>query len=266
MPEGIFNSRELLNPGLCRADVWVVEPQSLHPEQSDRLLRVLSADERHRMQRFHYEQDRAAYLAAHGLKRFTLSSLQPEISPSAWSFVVSPHGRPEIESASGRSRWRFNLSHTRTLVACLITRDVDCGVDVEAVNPSFHFEGVGSRVLAPTEWALLAAASESKRPGLFYRFWTLKEAYTKALGLGMQLPFHQVAFELGDDSARLHSPSEGWHFEQWDPGATHLLAAAIRTSSPVRLFRHIGIPEVSGCPGLVQQGQPESIPTRGQLG
>lgn len=245
MPDGTCNSPEVSTSSPCRADLWTVDPRTITPEESVQILNVLSPTERQRLRCFHFEDDRAAHLAAHALKRFGLSALDPEIPPEVWRFINPPNGRPEISFAPGPSRWRFNLSHTRTLVACIITQYVDCGVDVEALSLPFETLDLVSRVLAPSERAILNATSEGRRHELFMRYWTLKEAYSKALGLGMQLDFCQIAFELRDGSARLQPDSSEWHFHQWKPDDTHVLATAIRTSAPVRLFRHIGIPGMS---------------------
>ncbi len=233
-----------MNRDPAKADVWVVEPTNLHPEVAAQCLEVLSLEERCRMLDFHFEQDRSAFLAAHALKRFALTSRHPEIPPQAWSFDVSQYGRPEIASAVGVPRWRFNLSHARNLVACVITLDIDCGVDVEQVRHPFDWTDANPMVLTSSELAQLALASDEERPWLFCRFWTLKEAYAKAHGLGLHLPFHQISFELGNGAPQICPYSGEWQFEQWAPNPSHFLATAIRASSPVHVTRHCGIPGV----------------------
>ena len=66
---------------------------------------------------------------AHALARLTLSRYAP-VPPEAWSFSLGEHGRPEIEGPSDAGRLRFNLSHTRGMVACAVVRELDIGVDV----------------------------------------------------------------------------------------------------------------------------------------
>jgi hypothetical protein len=86
-------------------------------------------------------------------------------------------------------------------------------------------------------------APDSERSILFCRYWTLKEAHAKALGLGMSLAFEKIAFELYEGIARLHGHSDEWYFEHWSPTPTHTVAIAIRTREPVHLIRHFGLPE-----------------------
>jgi 4'-phosphopantetheinyl transferase len=223
------------------AHVWVLELSTLNEVDVARFDRVLSLTERDRMRRFHFVQDRDAYRAAHGLARISLSSCEPGVPPQAWAFEENSRGRPEISPEGGLPRLRFNISHTRLAVACIVTRDLDCGVDVEQTHRCTDLDSLIHAVLAPSEAATVAAAPDSERPMLFCRYWTLKEAYAKALGLGMTLAFDGIAFDLFNGSARLQPYSDEWHFEQWSTPA-HTLAAAVRVRGPFRLIRHCGLP------------------------
>jgi 4'-phosphopantetheinyl transferase len=204
---------------------------------------VLSPAERNRARRFYFRQDRNAYSAAHALARIALSSCDASVAPGAWVFEKTAHGRPEVSPATGVPGLRFNISHSRRVVACIVTAESDCGVDVESTHPCYDHHDLARAVLAPAELARITAAPDSERPILFCRYWTLKEAYAKALGLGMSLAFERIAFELEEGIARLQDHSEEWYFEHWSPIPTHTVAIAIRSREPVHLIRHLGLPE-----------------------
>lgn len=223
-------------------DVWVIDLHTLNATDVARCTMVLSPTEKDRMRRFRFEQDRAAFRAAHALARIALSSIEATVSPHEWVFEETSHGRPEISLDCGVPRLRFNISHTRGVVACIVTRDLDCGVDVELMHRCNDLHALAHTVLAPAELAKIAAAPDTERPTLFCRYWTLKEAYAKALGLGISLAFDCVAFELYEGSARLHSGSDEWYFAQWLPTPTHTVATAVRARGPVRLIRHCSMP------------------------
>jgi 4'-phosphopantetheinyl transferase len=224
------------------ADVWILEPHTLNASDVARCDLIISPAEKDRMQRFRFAQDRDAYRAAHALARFALSSCEVSVLPHAWVFEETSHGRPEIAAGRDLPQLRFNISHTRKMVACIVTRDLDCGVDVELIHRCADLHNHGQTVFAPAELARIAAAPDIERPTLFCRYWTLKEACAKARGLGMSLPFDGMAFDLCEESARLHAHSDEWHFEQWSPTPTHTLATAVRADGPVRLARHCGLP------------------------
>src|SRR5688572_22249625 len=118
-----------MSPQSPVADVWILEQQTLTAADVARCNAVISPAEQDRMQRFRFEQDRDSFRAAHALARFALSSWESAVSPHAWVFEETSHGRPEIAARRGFPQLRFNISHTRHLVACIVTRELDCGVD-----------------------------------------------------------------------------------------------------------------------------------------
>jgi 4'-phosphopantetheinyl transferase len=224
------------------ADVWVVDLDKLSATELELCSSILSPAEKNRMRRFLFKQDHDSYCAAHALTRLALTSFEPDIPPQAWVFEDSRHGRPEISTAHDLPRLRFNISHTRQVVACIVTRGLDCGVDVELHHRSADLELMARTTLAPSELATFTAAPGSERAALFCRYWTLKEAFAKALGVGLLLEFDRTAFVLLEGSARLCSSSEEWSFEQWSPTPTHTIATAIRSCRPVQVIRHSGLP------------------------
>src|SRR5262245_43112929 len=113
------------------ADVWILEHHTLTVADIARCNAAISPAENARMRQFRFEQDRDSYRAAHALARFALSWCETAVPPHAWVFEETSHGRPEIAAGRGFPQLRFNISHTRQLVTCIVTRELDCGVDVE---------------------------------------------------------------------------------------------------------------------------------------
>ena len=232
-----------MNSEFYPAEVWVLEVETLKAADVERCNIAISTAEKDHLRRFRSERDRNSYRAAHALARFALSSCETSVPPDAWVFEETAQGRPEISAGHGVPALRFNISHTRSVVACIVTRGLDCGVDVESINCCSDHHDLDRSVLAPSELSAFAAVADTKHPTLFCRYWTLKEAYAKALGLGMSLAFDRTAFDLHEGFARLHAHTDEWHFEQWSPTPTHTLATAIRARGSVRLLRHCGMPQ-----------------------
>jgi 4'-phosphopantetheinyl transferase len=177
--------------------------------------RLLSDEECGRRDRLLRAQDRLQFTVAHALLRTALSQHLPEVAPEAWKFRPGDRGKPELDGEI-----RFNLTHTDGLVACVIADAIDVGIDAEPIDrdiPSLE------RVLAPVEIASVLAAAH---PGAaFFARWTLKEAYAKARGLGLALPFASLAFSL--DAQRISLVGEdGWSFHQLRPTERHVLSVA----------------------------------------
>jgi 4'-phosphopantetheinyl transferase len=195
----------------------------------------LTADEIERMNRFVFERDREIFLATRILVRTTLSRYQA-LAPSDWRFVANDHGRPEI--AEQATDLRFNLSNTRGLVVCAVARDRDVGVDVERIARSAPLD-VADRFFAPVEVVALRALAPSDQGRRFFDYWTLKESYIKARGLGLALPLAGFAFRFAEDGMpsievdpSLGDDGSRWQFEQRLVTAEHLVAVCARTRSP----------------------------------
>lgn len=204
---------------------------------------VLSTEEQARTERFQFDRDRQAFLVAHGLLRMALSSCAPAIPAVAWSFQSNRYGRPKIAGPKTRPRLHFSISHTSELVGCLVAADIDCGIDIEAIDRISDFRDLCNAVLAPSELSSISALPASEQPARFIQYWTLKEAYAKARGLGMSLPFHQCAFRIcrGGISLdpALHDDARDWHFEQRQITPRHVLAIALRSrGSKLRICQH----------------------------
>ena len=204
--------------------------ECVKPERQSALMNILSDEERERHNRFHFERDRALYLTAHALLRVTLSRYA-NVDPQLWQFRAGKYGRPEI--VEPRSRLRFNLSHTNGLAACAIVLDRDIGMDVECVTRDVPIDVANSN-FSPRERSDILRASAAARARRFLEYWTLKEAYIKARGVGLSLPLDHFTF-YKDESGfwRIHfekplcDDPQRWQFWSWQMGDGHQIALAL---------------------------------------
>jgi len=252
--------RELVSALAGEAHLWLTQVGS-DIEQSvlSSWWELLSEEESERHDAFLLEEARLQYLAAWALARTTLSRYA-DIEPRDWRFQRGKHGRPEIvrpdcAAAAGEHvapptadslpkasmpaaavpRLRFNLSHGTGLVACLVTLEVDVGVDVESTQRDLDMARLADRFFSPEEASEVRALTGLDRRERFFAYWTLKEAYLKARGRGLSIPLRQVSFRLARDATigvqfdtTLEDREGDWQFEVLRPLRNHLLAAAIR--------------------------------------
>jgi 4'-phosphopantetheinyl transferase len=162
---------------------------------------MLDDNERRRADGFHFAVDREAFTAAHALTRAMLSEVTGKPT-AAWRFAEGEYGRPELASCCAIDGLRFNISHTRGLVTCAVAyRDV--GVDVESADRAVDLD-LADTVFAPEEALVLKSAPPALQRDLFFRLWTLKEAFIKATGEGLNRPLGSFSFTLGPVRIRLH--------------------------------------------------------------
>ncbi|EYF01262.1 4'-phosphopantetheinyl transferase family protein [Chondromyces apiculatus] len=207
---------------------------------------LMTPEEAERQARFYFPKGRHEHLVTRALVRTTLSRYAP-VDPRAWRFIPGDKGRPEIAAPTGIPPLRFNLSHTEGLIACLVTLDTDVGVDVEFIDRPSSTVEIADRFFSPEEVRALHTVPPSGQRDRFFDYWTLKESYIKARGMGLSLPLEQFTFLLGDDGPaaasrpmrarddlriafdpRLVDDPESWQFALWSPSERHRMAAAIR--------------------------------------
>lgn len=211
----------------------------LSADDFEELVSVCSDQELARAKRFVFAHDQRAYLAAHGLLRQALSAAQPQWAPTEWEFSARLYGRPELKSRCA-SNLRFNLSHCRSRVNCVVCPDLDCGIDVEFGARQTCLEGNDQYFLGPDERAWLARQPDGAREVGLMRFWTMKEALSKAVGLGLKLPFIELQFELEPVPRLAAGPATAsgpWWLHQALTEDGHVESIALRTSATIQLVR-----------------------------
>jgi 4'-phosphopantetheinyl transferase len=78
------------------------------------------------------------------------------------------------------------------------------GVDTETTRrPMTDMAEIAGRFFAPHEVAVLSEIVEAERRERFYEFWTLKESYIKARGIGLSLGLSRFAFTIAGDRATI---------------------------------------------------------------
>jgi 4'-phosphopantetheinyl transferase len=156
---------------------------------------LMTPDEQAQQQRFHFAKHRHQYLITRALVRTTLSRYA-DIEPHQWRFSKNDYGRPEIVPQKGIPPLRFNLSHTDSLIVCAVVLKQDIGVDVENMERKGAMVDIADRFFSQNEVKDLYALPENEKRARFFDYWTLKESYIKARGMGLSLPLDQFSFHI----------------------------------------------------------------------
>lgn len=234
----MLNDRDLF-PVLPEIHVWLTCYQDIvDPDLLARLGQLLNPRERAQQQRFHFADDRLRYLITRAMVRTVLSRYAP-VAPADWAFTANEYGRPEVAAQHAAPGLRFNISHTNGMIALAVSQPGAIGIDIENVSLRPAPLDVAEHYFATAEVAALARLPLAQRHAGFFAYWTLKESYIKARGMGLSLPLHHFHFsfpapaqielhvdpEAGDDAAR-------WQFWQCRPTpGTMLAVCAERTGA-----------------------------------
>jgi 4'-phosphopantetheinyl transferase len=209
----------------------VSEPALLRRYQA-----LLTEDELQQMSRFYYAGHRHQYLLTRALIRTCLSTIYP-VEPAEWRFTKNQFGKPEACHPQVPLAARFNLSHASSLIICGITRAVAIGVDVEDTHRTTRaaFSSLAS-YFSEQEIGDLRELPEDQQKQRFFDYWTLKEAYIKARGMGLALPLAKFGFQFKAnrlDGFSVHPDLEDdpdhWQFWRISVGGRYRVAVAVNS-------------------------------------
>lgn len=179
--------------------VWAV-PLDVEQPVLSLFAESLSADERRRAERFHFEHVRRRFVNSHGALRQLLGRYLGA-QPADIAFVADDRGKPRIVnavSAKTTCDLRFNLSHSSELALVAIAAGAEVGVDVEQIRAVSNIERLARRYFHAAEADEVLAAEGDQRDAQFMRCWTAKEAVVKAYGSGIGAGLNRFRVPLSE--------------------------------------------------------------------
>jgi 4'-phosphopantetheinyl transferase len=217
------------------AHIWLTIPDNIkNSGVITQLLSLLSAEEIKKHNRLYFSADRHLYLVSHALVRKVLAKYL-EKQPADLKFHYVENGKPEILLSKNDPIIRFNLSHTAGLAACIVTMNDDCGIDAEAIVNKTASLDIAHSMFSDSEFEHLKSLTGRSYLEEFFTRWTLREAYVKALGQGIDYPINQLLFNIKDDSdidvsfqGKLGDACQFWQFQVMRPTADHIVTTAIK--------------------------------------
>lgn len=184
-------------------------------DQLSSVASTLSKDELDRAESMNRRTTRDRYLQIRaGVRRFLGTQLGKPAREL--HFGHTDQGKPFLVG----DKLEFNLSHSHNVVVVASHTSAELGVDLEAVSGKRRWQSIAGRYFHPDEVTLMAALPPPQAKEVFYRLWTLKEAFFKALGLGISAGLDKAIFDLTGNNidfrtSLLDQRQESWQFFQW---------------------------------------------------
>jgi 4'-phosphopantetheinyl transferase len=170
---------------------------------------LLDPEEEVAAMRLHDAADQCASLAAHAGARIMLGAAIG-VSPSRVRIRRGEYGKPLLDGGI----LHFSLAHVRGAVAIALARR-PVGIDIERKVVLPDINAIAATAFARESCKALDAAEGEARTEMFYRFWTLGEAFIKATGLGVFQGLDSFAF-TPDGQPGLTRVTPGWGArERW---------------------------------------------------
>ena len=213
----------------------------------------LNAEELGRVDRFIFPEHRRRFLIARVALRGILARYVGR-APGELGFETAPGGKPylaanhvgtDMVDKMGTQNFpresivspfypplypgdiQFNMTHSADLMLLAVTVRRELGVDVEQVRDRVACDRLAKRYFAPDEVEELNSLPEGERRAAFFRCWTRKEAYIKAVGKGLALPLRSFFVPVRPGATMLITSAE-------EPGG--IAAWTLRNLEPAKGF------------------------------
>jgi 4'-phosphopantetheinyl transferase len=171
--------------GLGAVHVWrgrVTELGACVP----RLQRLLSPDER---------EQRSGFALSRGVLR-ALLGVYMGVDGAELKLRLLDHGKPVLAAPYAAAGLHFNVSHSDEWLLWAISRGHALGVDVERERPVARQAAIAQQFFSPSEQQAMQDVPVPLRQRRFFELWTCKEAWAKAVGLGVFAGMGQVEVHI----------------------------------------------------------------------
>lgn len=183
----------------AKVDIWVI-PTIMMPHIARTQYNLTEAEIVH-ARGLKRDAERIRFIAVRSLLRQALAfTAESEIEKGHAELRLNEFGKPELASPQGSLS--FSITHAGAFSVVAIATGGIVGVDAEKVEQA-RLKYLPFDCLSSNEQRHLRAQSHNRRHFDFFKFWTLKEAYSKALGLGFSAEFDRIDIDL--DPIRLES-------------------------------------------------------------
>lgn len=192
---------------------------------------LLSASEKARVDRFRFADHQRRYQIGHGALRRILGGYLG-VDAREVRFRQGDRGKPYLVGDGPF----FNLSHSGKLAVVAVAA-TELGIDVEKLRRLESLTQIAQRHFANAEFRSLEQLDGDDRQLAFYRCWTRKEAYIKALGAGLSMSLDSFEVSLCEAPRFLvcHDGREDparWSIVDVSPGPDYVGAIALRHTAP----------------------------------
>jgi 4'-phosphopantetheinyl transferase len=194
-------------------EVWVVDLQASR-QRVEYAFQLLSDDERHRAEQFRFPVHRDRFVMARASLRRILATYF-EIEPTQLAFRYSEYGKPSLVTPQTDIRFNVSRSHDKALIACSRGREI--GVDTERICRDLDVDDLAQRFFSVAENDRLREVPPNFRHLAFLRCWTCKEAFVKAVGMGLSFDLDKfdVSVALSNPAAFLSASTQEFTVNGW---------------------------------------------------
>lgn len=156
---------------------------------------MMANNEMKRARNFYFTEDRSSFIVSRGILR-TILACYVSIDPINIQINYGKHGKPFLDSIGTKSNIQFNLSHSKNILVIAISLGQSVGVDIEKIRKLADLDMLVATICSQHEKDQFKKLPDTEKLLSFFRCWTRKEAYIKAIGTGLHTPLDQLTVPL----------------------------------------------------------------------
>ena len=217
-----------------RVHIWRAN-LDISPDEVTHLSTLLSLDETARANKYRFPEHKRRFIVARGILRQLLGNYL-DISPNDLKFEYGDRGKPHVLGSNTCKALQFNISHSEEYALFGFTSDRLIGVDIEYLREMPDAVKIAKRFFSPKEYDLIRNLNAKQQCQAFFKLWTAKEAYFKAIGTGLSgyLASIDINFDSSGDRIRLSSSDNSTSVDNWSiypcvPASNYVGTIAIDT-------------------------------------
>lgn len=228
-PQIVWNTAPV-HPTFAPDDIHIWRVNLTRPFVEYEYLRsLLSPSEQTRLAKFHFSRDQQRFgIARASLRRILALYLQAD--PHSLALDATQFGKPYL-SKPEHAWLSFNISHSGDLALIGLTHERAIGIDLEEISRTIQPMQIATQFFSPSELAALKKYRGEEQRQAFFRCWTRKEAYSKAIGKGLQIPLNQFSVSLDNEPVvqlEHHEPQpQPWSIYGLEPQQGYIGAIAV---------------------------------------
>ncbi|WP_150451330.1 4'-phosphopantetheinyl transferase family protein [Arenibacter lacus] len=210
--------------------IWYIDASA---RIDSRYYEMLNACEKIRAEKYKFIKDKNMFITARSVLRM-LSAFYLNKTPSQIEIKYGPFGKPYLY---GENRLKFNISHSGCRVVLAFCKQGAIGVDIEKIKTNFDVMEIAENYFSEMEVNALGAIPQADQKKAFFRCWTRKESFLKAIGEGLSLPLDSFSVTLDDDkNAKLletkwdPSEKEKWKMFAFVPDTNYMGAISVHSN------------------------------------
>lgn len=184
---------------------------SIKPLENDALFKSkykeISVFRQKKADRYLKPQDKYRSVGAEIILRYAL--LSNGISTDKLDFCYGENGKPYLKG----NPLFFNISHSGEYVICAVSEN-EIGCDIEKISRADL--KIAKKFFAESEYSdIISLSGDALQAEAFFRLWTLKESFLKAIGTGLKTPLNSFALDLNSGNFYFKDTEKNYFFKEF---------------------------------------------------